>query len=192
MKRGLLLFVMTAFVAFQIQAQGQYNLSSFWMVIRGTSNLHDWESKVTQVHGYGQLVAEPNNLKAINSLFVEIPVRGIKSPKGSVMDGKTYDALKAGTYPQITYKLTKITALNNKGGGNFAVGALGDLTMAGVTRQIDLWVTVKVDNYGTIVISGSKNLKMTDFKISPPTALLGTLTTGDDVEIAFSVTLGKQ
>lgn len=162
------------------------------MVIKGTSNLHDWESKVTQVQGYGQIVAEPNNLKAINSLFVEIPVRGIKSPKGSIMDGKTYDALKAGTYPQIMYKLTKITALNNKGGGNFAVGALGDLSMAGVTRQIDLWVTVKVDNYGTIVISGSKNLKMTDFKISPPTALLGTLTTGDDVEIAFSVTLGKQ
>ena len=30
---------------------------------------------------------------------------------------------------------------------------------------------------------------MTDYKIKPPTALMGTLTTGDEVEIAFTITL---
>ncbi|MCC7505927.1 MAG: YceI family protein [Saprospiraceae bacterium] len=192
MKRGLLLLVLSVLVGFTLQAQGQYNLGSHWMVIKGTSNLHDWQSNVTQVRGYGQMTSEPNVLKEIKSLYVEIPVKGIKSEKGSIMDGKTYDALKSGSYPQITYKLTKVTGLSAKGGGSFSVGTLGDLTIAGTTKQVDLWVSAKVDNYGSVSFSGSKKLKMTDFGIKPPTALLGSLTTGDEVEISFSVTLIKQ
>ena len=42
---------------------------------------------------------------------------------------------------------------------------------------------------GSITFSGSKKIKMTDYKLKPPTALLGTLTTGDEVDIHFQVTL---
>ncbi len=191
MKRSVIFLLVCFLAANAQQSFGQYTVNSCWMVIKGTSNLHDWESKVTQVRGNGQLTTEPNTLKEIKSLWVEIPVRGIKSSKGSIMDGKTYDALKAGSNPLITYKLLKINGLAAKGGGSFGVSAWGELTIAGVTKQTDLWVTAKVDEYGTVVFSGSKKLKMTDFQISPPTALLGTLTTGDDVEIQFSVTLSK-
>jgi hypothetical protein len=49
------------------------------------------------------------------------------------------------------------------------------------------WVRWVAD--GSISFAGSKKLKMTDYKIKPPTALLGSLTTGDEVEIVFQVTL---
>lgn len=191
MKRGISYLCLLFFIANAYQAIAQYNVKSCWMVIKGTSNLHDWESNVTQVRGNGELTIEPNTLKEIKSLYVEIPVRGIKSTKGSIMDGKTYDALKSGSCPQITYKLLKIKNLSPMGGGGYNISAWGELTIAGVTKQTDLLVTAKVDQYGTAVFSGSKKMKMTDFQIKPPTALLGTLTVGDDIEIQYSLTLSK-
>ena len=46
-------------------------------------------------------------------------------------------------------------------------------------------------NSGDVEISGSKKLKMTDYNIDPPTALMGTMTTGDEVEIEFRIVLKK-
>jgi hypothetical protein len=40
-----------------------------------------------------------------------------------------------------------------------------------------------------IQIKGSKKVKMTDFNISPPTAMLGTLKTGDEVTISFTLVM---
>ena len=50
-------------------------------------------------------------------------------------------------------------------------------------------VRAKDGSDGSITFNGSKKLKMTDYGIKPPTALLGTMTTGDEVEIVFQVTL---
>jgi hypothetical protein len=52
-----------------------------------------------------------------------------------------------------------------------------------------MYVRAKVGADGGVTFTGSKKLKMTDYKIKPPTALMGTLTTGDDIEIVFTITL---
>ena len=163
-------------------------MSSSSLVIKGTSNLHAWESKANEVRANGAMTADASGLKAIQSLYIEIPVRTIKSAKGSIMDNKTYDALKANSCPNIIYKFERVTSLNKKGNG-FDLSASGYLTIAGSTQKIDLYVVGQIGNDGGITFSGSKKIKMTDFNIKPPTALLGTLTTGDEVEIVFQVTL---
>ena len=38
-----------------------------------------------------------------------------------------------------------------------------------------------------INIKGEKTLKMSDFDVKPPTALLGTLKTGNDITIKFNL-----
>jgi hypothetical protein len=38
-------------------------------------------------------------------------------------------------------------------------------------------------------ISGSKKLKMTEFDMVPPTALMGTIKTGDEVTVTFNLNL---
>ena len=158
------------------------------MTIKGSSNLHDWESSAKEVRARGSIILEANTLKSIPSFSVEVPVKSIKSAKGSIMDGKTYDALKADQYPNITYTLEKVTGLNKKG-ENYDLYASGSLSMAGASNKIDLYVKVKVNADGSLTFSGSKKLKMTDYKIDPPKALFGTLTTGNDVEIVFQVTV---
>lgn len=168
-------------------AQGNFRSSQFTMTIKGTSNLHDWESNAKEARANGAVTIENGELKAISSLTVEVPVKSIKSPKGSVMDNKTYDALKAKSHPNIIFKLEKINSLTKKGDA-YDISASGNLTIAGFTNKIDLQVKGKVTGDAT-TFSGSKKLKMTDYKIDPPKALFGTMTTGNDIEVVFSVTM---
>ena len=165
-----------------------YTIGTYSVTIKGTSNLHEWESYCKEVRANGQVVVDATGLKEIKSLYVEIPVKSIKSPKGSVMDGKTYDALKADSNPNITFKMEK--AAVSKRGDIYDCNTSGYLKIAGSSKRIDLYAKGKVSG-DNVTFSGSKKMRMTDFGIQPPTALMGTLTTGDEVEIVFSVTLKK-
>ncbi|HOY06226.1 MAG TPA: YceI family protein [Saprospiraceae bacterium] len=186
MKYKLLLLAMCA-VSFAF-GQTNYRISNYSLAVKGSSNLHDWTSNAKEVRANGSFTFVAGALKSVDALYVEIPVKSIKSEKGSIMDNKTYDALKADRFGNITYKLGKITSLTKKGDG-YDINATGSLSIAGVTNNIDMYVKAKVGADGSITFSGSKKIKMTEYQIKPPTALLGTLTTGDDVEIVFQVTL---
>lgn len=181
----LFFFLFTLSFAF---GQGNYRITNFSLVVKGTSNLHDWESPAKEVRANGLITFAAGALKSIQALTVEIPVKTIKSSKGSIMDNKTYDALKADQFPNINYKLEKVNGLNARD-GSYDINTTGNLTIAGATNKIDMYVQGKAGSDGSLTFSGSKKLKMTDYKIKPPTALMGTMTTGDEVEIVFRVTL---
>ncbi len=171
--------------------QNAYHVANFSLVVKGTSNLHDWESTANEVRGNASVIAEAGVLKSIPMLHVEIPVKAIKSGKSSIMDNKTYDALKANSFPNITYKLEKVAGLVKRSATTYDINTTGYLTIAGATNKIDIYVQAKMSENGDLTFMGSKKLKMTDYNIKPPTALMGTLTTGDDIEIVFQVTLKK-
>ena len=42
-----------------------------------------------------------------------------------------------------------------------------------------------------VTLTGATKLKMTDYKIDPPKALMGTITTGDEITIKFNTVLTK-
>lgn len=182
-KFGLLLLLMCSY----LYGQNSFSTSGFTMTIKGTSNLHDWESSVKELRATGNLTADATGLQSISALSVDIPVKSIKSTKGSVMDNKTYDALQANKFPTITYKLDKATV--TKKGDGYDVNANGSLTMAGVTNKVDMVVRGKTNTDGSITFTGSRKIKLPDYKIKPPTALLGTVTVGDEVEVVFKVTV---
>jgi polyisoprenoid-binding protein YceI len=156
------------------------------ITINGTSNLHDWTSKSEQVKGELVLSA-PNQ---VQSLSLEIPVKSIKS-KEKLMDSKTYDAFNADKNPNIYFKLTDLSNLQIIG-NDVNVNFNGNLTMAGATRKVTIKATGKNNGNGTYIFNGNVSLKMTDFKMSPPTALLGAIKVGDAVKLAFNITLQEQ
>jgi len=153
------------------------------VTIFGTSTIHDWESKVEQTSG--ELVL--NSSKQIQTLVVKIPVRSIKSGKG-LMDTKTYDAFNADQNPTITFQLSEATPLKITG-KDIETTLTGNLTMAGVTKKISFKTTGKITGENVYKFIGSVPLKMTDFKMKPPTAMLGTMKTGDAITIKFDVTV---
>ena len=149
--------------------------------ILGTSNVHDWEMKVTKINSELTL----SSSKQIISLVVKIPVISIKSGKG-IMDEKTYDAFDSKKNPNIVFQLTEPSSikLTDK---DSEVTLTGNLSMAGETRKISFKTVGKTTKTGDYQLKGSVPLKMTDFKIKPPTAMLGAMKTGDAVTVKFDV-----
>ena len=157
------------------------NPKSFNMTLLGTTNVHDFKSKVTQAKGEAIL----NEGKELQSLVVEIPVRSIKSGE-KLMDTKTYETFDVDKNPNITFKLTDVNSLHVDG-NQVSVTLSGNLTMAGVTRKISLKSTGSSDKPGVYEFVGSVALKMTDFKMSPPTAMLGLMKVADAITLKYDV-----
>ena len=149
--------------------------------ILGTSNVHDWEMKVTKINSELTL----SSSKQIISLVVKIPVISIKSGKG-IMDEKTYDAFDSKKNPNIVFQLTEASSikLTDK---DSEITLTGNLSMSGETRKISFKTVGKTTKTGDYQLKGSVPLKMTDFKIKPPTAMLGAMKTGDAVTVKFDV-----
>lgn len=152
------------------------------ILIKGTSSLHDWESQVKK--SQTKLTISDSKNVGIETLAVNIDVLSIKSGR-KVMDKLTYKALKAEEYPLITFVFTQAKILEeNQYQLNIELN--GDLTIAGVTKNIAVKTIIdKLDE--DVVLRGSHPLKMTDFGITPPTALLGTIKTGDEIIIDFNL-----
>lgn len=177
---------LVAMSAFNLHAQTlKLNAKTFSMTIFGTTNVHDFQSKVTQASG--ELVIANSKPQ---SMTIEIPVKGIKSNE-KLMDTKTYDAFNADKNPIITFKLTDASSLQ-VAGSDITVNALGNLTINGVTKKVTLKSTGKVVKLGVYEFKGSVALKMTDFKMSPPTAMLGVMKVGDAVTLKYTATFEGQ
>jgi polyisoprenoid-binding protein YceI len=151
------------------------------MTILGTTNVHDFKSNVTQAKGEALV----NENKELQSLVVEIPVRAIKSGE-KLMDTKTYETFNVDKNPNITFKLVEVNSLRVEG-SQVSVTITGNLTMAGVTRKISLKSTGTTTKAGVIEFKGSVALKMTDFKMSPPTAMMGLMKVGDAITLKYDV-----
>ena len=158
------------------------NPKTFSMTIFGTTNVHDFQSKVTQASG--ELVI--NSAKQAQSLVVEIAVKSIKSGE-KLMDTKTYETFHADKYPMITFKMTDASSLQVNG-NDISVTVTGNLTMGGATKKIAIKATGKILKPGVYQFKGNVALKMTDFKMSPPTAMLGVMKVGDAVTLKYDVT----
>lgn len=156
------------------------------ITINGTSNLHDWKSKAEQING--ELVLSGND--QVKSFKLDIPVKSIKSGE-KIMDSKTYETFDANKHPNIAFRLTDITNLQISG-DNVNVVFNGNLTMAGTTRKVAIKANGKNTKQGTYIFNGNVPLKMTDFQMKPPTALLGALKVGDGIKLEFDIMLVEQ
>ncbi len=169
-----------------------------WVKVLGTSSAHDWSVKTNSIDGKIQMSSIlQNELKgngesnsAAESSFaadILIPVLSIKSEK-KAMDKNMYQSLKSDVYPKIEYH-AKTVSLKNVPKALSEPATLevfGDLTIAGVTKQVT--ILVQLDRFSLpdqFVFSGEVSIKMTDFGIKPPVALLGMLRTGDQIKIQF-------
>ncbi|GAA5225120.1 YceI family protein [Membranihabitans marinus] len=167
---------------------GAQNVESFTLKptsklsVTGTSTLHDWECVVDRVDGSVQAVLENGQVVEIKDFNFSFKVKDLKSGK-SVMDGKTYDALNEKSNPIISYTIISVTFKNAH-----EVMAKGRMTINGISKEMVTEARI-TSTSTTMNIKGEKGFKLTDFKIDPPKAMLGSITTGDDVVIHYDLQL---
>lgn len=178
-------------VSTQISIAQTYNLNNATSTLKidGTSNIHDWQ--ITAESQEGKLVADFENgdLLKIQQLDFIVKAESLKSGKGS-MDKNTYKALNTGKHKQITFKLINVKSINCATSKTCKVVATGNLTIAGTTKPIEITFNMNIAET-KIALSGSKTIKMTDFGVDPPTAVFGTITTGDSLDIKFESNFTK-
>ena len=190
MKKLILLVSITVFGFLMASAQSNYRLASAKNMIKGTSNLHDWQCVVEKQSG--SAVINTSGTLNISSLNVRMVVKSIKSVKANgsyydaSMDKNTYKALNADKFPEIVYTLTGTSNVKTSG-NTTTLTATGNLTIAGKTQNVSFPVKAVVSG-NNITFTGSASLKMTSFGIKPPTALLGTVKCGDAVTIVINTT----
>jgi polyisoprenoid-binding protein YceI len=150
--------------------------------VHGTSNVHDWDMKPTKVTGELGI----NSSKQVSAITIKVEVKSLKSGNG-IMDGKTYDAFDYKKNPYIVFQLTEVSQAKLTD-NDTEITLTGNLSFAGATRKISIKTVGKITKSGDYQLKGSVPLKMTDFKMKPPTAMLGTMKTGDAVTVKFDVT----
>jgi len=169
---------------------GNAKIESSSVTIHGTSTLHEWDVKGSTING--SIDANPELSRGMNAeswkkagdppatVKVVIPVTSIHS-ESSKMDSLMLKALKAKAFPEVRYEMTGATPAANSSN----VKTMGKLTIAGVTRDVAMDVTATREGDMRYVMTGSSTIKMTDYGIKPPTALLGTIKSGDVVKVTF-------
>lgn len=160
--------------------------------VSGTSNLHDWSCTSTTFSTAVEFEAAevPGNAlpRPLKSLSVRVPVRSLKCDH-SGMDDNTFKALKVDQDPDITFTMGDFTVTPTDSKGAFAVHAKGTLTVAGEAQTVTMDVSGQRLPDGSVTAAATIPLKMTDYGISPPTALLGTIKAGDGVKVTFALTV---
>lgn len=171
--------------------------------IEGTSTIHDWQVESPLVGGFLEVGpgfplqpgadVKPGKVEARAEVF--IPVGSLKSlkkdgtPYSTAMDDIMYEKLLKATHPRIQYRLSELTLKEapKQADEPFTFEAVGELVVAGVTNKITMPAKVAVLPDKKLKITGSVNVKMTDFKIEPPAPkiALGLIKTGDDVKLLF-------
>jgi hypothetical protein len=185
MKTKLILIAVVALLFLQpnfLSAQA-FKVKTYKMTIKGTSSLHDWESEVEKLECNASYLVDANTLIDIKNVLVKIPVQSIKSTKGNMMDNKTQDAFKYHKNPWIIFTLSSEKIDPN----DLTAELKGTLAMAGTTKAIDLVISYKMLPNGDLQFTGSKKIKMTEFNMEPPTAMMGTIKVGDEVVIGFNL-----
>jgi polyisoprenoid-binding protein YceI len=169
----------------QSQAQAIYKQSGeSYITIAGTSTLHEW----TMTSSQPQLVAAiettaEGNVSQLKSLVLAVQSQSLKSAHNG-MDKNAYSALKVDKYKAINFIMTSTTVQKN------IIQCLGNLSIAGVTKQVSVDATCALKNgKSSLICSGRKQLKMSDYQVEAPSFMFGTVKTGDEITLSFNIEL---
>ncbi|MBF4466600.1 YceI family protein [Flavobacterium sp. LC2016-12] len=178
-----LLVILISFLGISTLASAQKNYTldnKSTFSVSGTSTLHDWEMKSSSGTGTGNLEITNSKLTAIESLSVILLSESIKSEKKS-MDKVAYETLKTDKQKNIKYVLKSAEKLNET-----TWELTGTYTIAGVSKILKTTLKTIITKDG-VNMQGSNKITFADFGMKSPTALLGTIKTGQDLTLKFNL-----
>lgn len=162
--------------------------SRLW--VDGTSTVRAWSCKATEIDATIEagapdaVTAVMTGVKAVKVAEFRIPAEKMDCSNGT-MNEHMKKALKAKENPVIAFKVTSYDVAKGASG---VTGALtGQLTLGGVTKPIVVQAVGAAGPDGTLHVTGTHELVMTEYGLKPPTLMLGTMKVGDEVTVSFDL-----
>lgn len=198
----LVAFLITGMLAAAAMAQtvvvsGPYHVekgSRIW--IEGSTSVSEFTCTSEKIDGYGHfnddsLRTEKTSLSVGNkqpNVRVSLPDHSLDCGKRQ-MNHDMYNALKAEKFPVIHYHLdnAQILTATDSTSGWFKVDTFGKLTIAGKTNNVNMIVDGILLSNGRFHVKGSKELKMSEFNINPPSPFWGLIKTHDKITVNFDL-----
>lgn len=163
----------------EVRIQGRSNLGEYECLLVDLSNCPVKEV-ISRVSGYR--VTLENNIIQVESDGVDC--------QNQVMNNDFRKAIKAEKYPYILLELKEFTlkgAVTNMPFQKNIPSRIA-ITMAGVTNSYEIELDYFKFEGEKIILKGSKELAMSDYDITAPSALFGLVKAEDDVKIDFLIT----
>jgi len=155
------------------------------ITIEGTSNIHDWEMNADKGNSTAVFLTDAHGaINGLSSLTFTMPVESLKS-EHTAMDKNAYKAMHSDKYASLSF--TVLSASIKPAGTNYQVYAKGRLTISGVSRDVDVLAVCTINADKSISVNGAYKLKMTAYNVTPPSLMLGTIKTGDDITVKFNL-----
>ena len=172
--------------------------SKLWL--EGTATIGDFTCRTDNIEGVAKLhvnSGETYDSSSADTMSSEVRVFIlVKSFEcgNNAMNSDMYDAMKADSFPSIEYELleTEILPDSNTVDSMRMLNTNGRLTIAGVTKNVPMIITIRQLSSTRFQISGSKTLSMQDFGITPPTALWGLIKADDRLVVKFNLIVSKE
>jgi polyisoprenoid-binding protein YceI len=96
-------------------------------------------------------------------------------------------ALKAKEFPTVVFRAASYDLARTT--DSVAVTLNGSLTLGGVEKPITVQAVAKAGANGTLVVSGTREVRMTEFGLKPPSLMLGTMKVDEKLTVGFEVVL---
>lgn len=163
--------------------------------IDGSSTVSGFTCRAGTVRGVGALAGEAGLVRKAGygaarraDVEIRVPVATFDCGKQR-MNQDLYRALQASEHPFIEYALetAEVVGAPADAAGPYRVQATGRLTIAGTTRDVEVVLDGERLADGRLQARGRLPLRMTDFGIEPPTALLGLVRAHDAITVRFTL-----
>jgi hypothetical protein len=181
------------------------------LVLQGSSNVAPWRCSGTTLDGRME-VAVP--LQRINTLIdriedgnvgqltpatarfpepefrLRVPVTTLRCGNRQ-MERDMYRALRTESHPVIEFRFEELVGGVNHDidRASYTARIAGVLTLAGATRNVTLEIEAQRVGRNRFRFRARLPLRMTDFRITPPTALFGLVKAKDDLVVQFDLIL---
>ena len=124
--------------------------------------------------------------KAVSTIEVTVPAEKLDCRNGT-MNEHMRKALKAKDFPTVVFRASSYDLARTA--DSVGVTLDGTLTLGGVEKPITVKAQAKSGADGTLIVSGTREIRMTEFGLKPPTLMLGTMKVDEKVTVGFAVVL---
>ena len=164
--------------------------SKLW--IEGSSNVRDFTCTSTALETRvqssvpGAVSAVLAGTKAVESAELSVPAASMDCKNGKMNDHMLKE-LKAKDNPTILFRITSYDVA--KAAAGVKGTAIGELTLGGVKKTITVTANAAPEANGALRLTGAYQLRMTEFGLTPPSLMMGTMKVNENVSIGFELYL---
>ncbi len=181
----------------QVISLGPYtSLPKSRLWLEGKSNINKFSCESESLKSYAYFGPESfllpvnnfDDVQSNTSVYFFIPVQSFDCGKKK-MNKDMYKALNEKQNPTIKYELIKsqLIASPDTSSEWFQVNTHGNLTIAGMRKEIEMVIKIRPLSNGKYQVIGAIPISMYDFNIKPPSAFFGLIKAKPELFVRFDI-----